>query len=62
MLNIDIVMVWKTTVDLCWVLSIQVREHLEMFAVLKGVKEELLESVVAEMVDEVSFHMRNEVC
>lgn len=38
------------------------REHLEMFAVLKGVKEELLESVVAEMVDEVSFHMRNEVC
>lgn len=38
------------------------REHLEMFAVLKGVKEELLERVVAEMVDEVSFHMRNEVC
>ncbi|KAH9679348.1 ABC transporter A family member 1 [Citrus sinensis] len=35
--------------------ELTVREHLEMFAVLKGVKEELLESVVAEMVDEVGL-------
>ncbi|KAH9648601.1 ABC transporter A family member 1 [Citrus sinensis] len=35
--------------------ELTVREHLEMFAVLKGVKEELLERVVAEMVDEVGL-------
>lgn len=31
----------------------QVKEHLEIFGVLKGVKEDVLESVVAEMIDEV---------
>ena len=34
--------------------SIQVREHLEIFAILKGVKEEILERVVTDMIDEVS--------
>jgi ATP-binding cassette subfamily A (ABC1) protein 3 len=34
--------------------SIQVREHLEIFAILKGVKEEFLERVVTDMIDEVS--------
>lgn len=33
---------------------IQVREHLDIFAILKGVKEEFLESVVTDMIDEVS--------
>lgn len=35
--------------------SIQVKEHLKIFAILKGVDEELLEIKVDEMVDEVSF-------
>ncbi|OMP11195.1 ABC transporter A, ABCA, partial [Corchorus capsularis] len=34
--------------------ELTVREHLEMFAVLKGVEEDTLESAVTEMVDEVS--------
>lgn len=34
---------------------IQVREHLEIFAALKGVKEDILERVVTDMVNEVSF-------
>lgn len=32
----------------------QVREHLELFATLKGVEVDSLEGVVANMVDEVS--------
>ncbi|KAJ4706360.1 ABC transporter A family member 1-like [Melia azedarach] len=35
--------------------ELTVREHLEMYAVLKGVKECLLENVVADMVDEVGL-------
>ncbi|KAK6289772.1 hypothetical protein POUND7_001313 [Theobroma cacao] len=35
--------------------ELTVREHLEMFAVLKGVKEDTLESAVTEMVDEVGL-------
>lgn len=44
--------------------SIQVREHLEIFAVLKGVKEEFLERVVSDMIDEVSslLHYWSLVC
>lgn len=33
----------------------QVREHLELFAILKGVEEDTLEGVVAKMADEVCF-------
>lgn len=32
---------------------IQVREHLEIFATLKGVKEDFLERTVVDMVNEV---------
>ncbi|XVE75594.1 hypothetical protein DITRI_Ditri12bG0105900 [Diplodiscus trichospermus] len=35
--------------------ELTVREHLEMFAILKGVKEEGLETAVTEMVDEVGL-------
>ncbi|KAL4325993.1 hypothetical protein GQ457_11G008730 [Hibiscus cannabinus] len=35
--------------------ELTVREHLEMFAILKGVKEDSLESAVTEMVDEVGL-------
>ncbi|XP_037492924.1 ABC transporter A family member 1 isoform X1 [Jatropha curcas] len=35
--------------------ELTVREHLEMFAMLKGVKEEILETVVTDMVDEVGL-------
>ncbi|KAG4214601.1 hypothetical protein ERO13_A01G131111v2 [Gossypium hirsutum] len=35
--------------------ELTVREHLEMFAILKGVKEDGLESAVTEMVDEVGL-------
>lgn len=33
---------------------IQVKEHLEIFAILKGVQEDFLNSVVIDMVDQVS--------
>lgn len=33
---------------------VQVKEHLEIFASIKGVGEESLDSIVTEMVDEVS--------
>lgn len=33
----------------------QVREHLELFAILKGVEEDSLEGVVTSMADEVSL-------
>ncbi|XP_057982078.1 ABC transporter A family member 1 [Malania oleifera] len=35
--------------------ELTVKEHLEMYAILKGVKEEFLESAVTEMVDEVGL-------
>ncbi|XP_022766657.1 ABC transporter A family member 1 isoform X5 [Durio zibethinus] len=35
--------------------ELTVREHLEMFAILKGVKEDTLESAITEMVDEVGL-------
>ncbi|XP_042485746.1 ABC transporter A family member 1 isoform X1 [Macadamia integrifolia] len=35
--------------------ELTVKEHLEIFAILKGVKEEMLESIVTEMVDEVGL-------
>ncbi|XP_038685237.1 ABC transporter A family member 1 isoform X1 [Tripterygium wilfordii] len=35
--------------------ELTVREHLEIFAVLKGVEEDVLESVVIDMVDEVGL-------
>ncbi|KAG7961902.1 hypothetical protein I3843_09G039100 [Carya illinoinensis] len=35
--------------------ELTVREHLEIFAVLKGVKEEFLERVVSDMIDEVGL-------
>ncbi|KAK2651860.1 hypothetical protein Ddye_011716 [Dipteronia dyeriana] len=35
--------------------ELTVREHLEMFAILKGVKKDLVENVVADMVDEVGL-------
>ncbi|XP_057535190.1 ABC transporter A family member 1 isoform X2 [Amaranthus tricolor] len=35
--------------------ELSVKEHLEIFGVLKGVKEDVLESVVAEMIDEVGL-------
>lgn len=35
--------------------ELTVREHLEIFAVLKGVREELLERVVTDMIDEVGL-------
>ncbi|XP_044505775.1 ABC transporter A family member 1 isoform X2 [Mangifera indica] len=35
--------------------ELTVREHLEMFAILKGVKEDILENVVTDMVDEVGL-------
>ncbi|KAJ9184819.1 hypothetical protein P3X46_004507 [Hevea brasiliensis] len=35
--------------------ELTVREHLEMFATLKGVKEEILETSVTDMVDEVGL-------
>lgn len=35
--------------------ELTVKEHLELFAILKGVKEDILQSVVAEMVDEVGL-------
>ncbi|KAB1222272.1 ABC transporter A family member 1 [Morella rubra] len=35
--------------------ELTVREHLEIFAVLKGVKEEFLERVVTDMIDEVGL-------
>lgn len=38
---------------------IQVREHLEIFAALKGVKEDILERDVTDMVNEVSFSSFN---
>ena len=38
----------------CLIALSQVKEHLEVFANLKGVKEDSLERVVAEMIDEVS--------
>lgn len=33
----------------------QVKEHLEIFAILKGVEEDVLERTVTDMVDQVSF-------
>ena len=39
--------------------SIQVKEHLEIFAILKGVNEEFLERVVIDMIDEVSFSLHD---
>jgi len=38
------------------VLSSQVKEHLEMFGILKGVEEDALENAVTKMIDEVSFY------
>ncbi|GAB4843869.1 Phospholipid-transporting ATPase abca1 [Ancistrocladus abbreviatus] len=35
--------------------ELSVKEHLEIFAVLKGVKEDVLESAVTEMIDEVGL-------
>ncbi|KAK9664352.1 hypothetical protein RND81_14G035600 [Saponaria officinalis] len=35
--------------------ELTVKEHLEMYGILKGVKEDVLESVVAEMIDEVGL-------
>ncbi|GMH18706.1 hypothetical protein Nepgr_020547 [Nepenthes gracilis] len=35
--------------------ELTVKEHLEIFAVLKGVKEDLLDSAVTEMIDEVGL-------
>lgn len=35
--------------------SVQVKEHLEIFANIKGVSEDKIDSVVTEMVDEVSY-------
>ncbi|XP_059428864.1 ABC transporter A family member 1 isoform X1 [Corylus avellana] len=35
--------------------ELTVREHLEIFAILKGVKEEFLERVVTDMIDEVGL-------
>ncbi|KAJ4969915.1 hypothetical protein NE237_003014 [Protea cynaroides] len=35
--------------------ELTVKEHLEIFGILKGVKEEMLESIVTEMVDEVGL-------
>ncbi|XP_074296628.1 ABC transporter A family member 1-like [Silene latifolia] len=32
-----------------------VKEHLEIYGILKGVKEDVLESVVAEMIDKVGL-------
>ncbi|KAJ8437049.1 hypothetical protein Cgig2_025896 [Carnegiea gigantea] len=35
--------------------ELSVKEHLEMFGILKGVEEDALENAVTEMIDEVSF-------
>ncbi|XP_074276823.1 ABC transporter A family member 1 isoform X2 [Silene latifolia] len=35
--------------------ELTVKEHLEIYGILKGVKEDVLESVVAEMIDEVGL-------
>lgn len=35
--------------------SVQVKEHLEIFANIKGVSEDKIDSVVTEMADEVSY-------
>lgn len=35
--------------------SIQVKEHMEIFAVLKGVEDRCFEQTVTEMVEEVSL-------
>ncbi|XP_048497581.1 ABC transporter A family member 1 isoform X3 [Beta vulgaris subsp. vulgaris] len=35
--------------------ELSVKEHLEMFGVLKGVEDDILESVVADMIDEVGL-------
>lgn len=40
---------------LTWLITLcQVKEHLELFANLKGVNEASLDGVVTEMIDEVS--------
>lgn len=39
--------------------SIQVKEHLEIFAILKGVNEEFVKRVVMDMIDEVSSSLHD---